>query len=248
VGWVKALEVREGGSIWGLVEWNNEGRWLMEDKSYRYLSPVFTFDTQTKSILQLYSAGLTNQPNLHLTALNKDQRIKPTGEDAMTLSLAICTALGLSAGATEAQAISTIIQLKEDRDKALNSADSPSLEKFVPRADHDAALSRVQEAETRLKEIEDTALNQQIEDELEKAQKAGVITPATVEYHRACCKQEGGLERFLEFVQSAPKIGEDTDLGNKAANKQNKGLSEEDKTACRLLGLDEVTFLDKEAA
>lgn len=247
VGWVKALELRDGGAIWGLVEWNNEGRWLMEDKSYKYLSPVFTFDTQTKRILQLYSAGLTNQPNLHLTALN--QRIKPTGEDAMTLSLAICTALGLSAEATEAQAVSAINQLKDDKDKALNSANSPSLEKFVPRADHDAALNRAQEAENKLKEIEDTALNQQIEDELEKAQKAGAITPATVEYHRACCKQEGGLKRFQEFVQSAPKIGEDTDLDSKAANKQGKGLSEEDKAACHLLGLDEDEFTKiKEAA
>ena len=38
VGWIKALEVREGGSVWELVGWNNEGRWLMEDKSYKYLT------------------------------------------------------------------------------------------------------------------------------------------------------------------------------------------------------------------
>ncbi len=247
VGWVKALAVRKGGALWGLVEWNTQGRGLMEGKSYKYLSPVFTFDTQTKRILQLYSAGLTNQPNLHLTALN--QRIKPTGEDTMTLSLAICTALGLSAEATEAQAVSAIHQLKEDKDKALNRASQPSLEKFVPRADHDAALNRAQDAETKLKEIQDTALHQHIEDALQKAQEAGAITPSTMDYHRACCQQEGGLERFQAFVQSAPKIGEDTGLDNKAANQHSKALSEEDKAACHLLGLEEDAFTKmKEAA
>ncbi|EGG93486.1 Mu-like prophage I protein [gamma proteobacterium IMCC1989] len=246
MGWIKKLEIREGGAIWGLVDWTDRGGWIVEGKEYRYLSPVFTYDTQTKQILQLYSAGLTNQPNLHLTALN--QRNQPTGENTMSL-LAICTALGLPAETPEAQIVTAINQLKDDKTKALNSANNPSLDKFVPRADHDAALNRVQQSEDKLKKIESTALNQQIEDELEKAQKAGAITPATVEYHRACCKQDGGLKRFQDFVQSAPKVGEDSDLDNKGLNNQNKGLNEEDKAACHLLGLDEEDFTKaKEAA
>jgi len=248
VGWIKGLEVRDGGSIWGWVEWNPQGRSLMEEKSYRYLSPVFTFDTHTKRILQLYSAGLTNQPNLHLTALN--QRIQPAGEPAMTLPLALCTALGLSAQATEAQAVSAIHQMKTDKDKALNRASHPSLEKFVPRADHDAALNRAQAAEIRLREIEHRALHQHIEDELEKAQKIDAITPATVDYHRACCQQDGGLTRFRAFLQCAPRMGEDTDWERKAVNKHSQGLSEEDKAACLLLGLDDKDEFNqiKEAA
>ncbi|WP_202967145.1 phage protease [Candidatus Williamhamiltonella defendens] len=238
VGWIKGLEVRDGGAVWGWVEWNPQGRSLMEEKSYRYLSPVFTFDTKTKRILQLYSAGLTNQPNLHLTALN--QRIQPAGEHVMTLPLALCTALGLSA--QEAQAVSAIHQMKTDKDKALNSVSHPSLEKFVPRADHDAALNRAQAAEIRLREIEHKTLHQHIEDELEKALKTGAITPATVAYHRACCQQDGGLKRFREFLQCAPRMGEDTDWDKKAVNKQNRGLSEEDKVACSSLGLDKDAF------
>ena len=244
VGWIKALEVRDGGSIWGLVEWNDEGRWLVQDKSYRYLSPVFTYNTKTKRILQLYSAGLTNQPNLHLTALN--QRIKPTGDDAM---LAICTALGLSAEATEAQAVSAINQLKDEKDKALNSANSPSLERFVPRADHEAALNRAEQAENKLKKHEEVAMNQQIEDALDKALKKGVITPVTVDYHRACCKQEGGLDRFSEYLKSAPEMCGDSGLDKKTINQNDKGLSNEDKAACSLLGLNEDEYLKaKEAA
>ncbi|ASX26708.1 hypothetical protein [Candidatus Williamhamiltonella defendens] len=65
-------------------------------------------------------------------------------EHAMNLPLALFTALGLSAQATEAQAVSAIHQMKTDKDKALNSVSHPSLEKFVPRTDHDAALNRAQ--------------------------------------------------------------------------------------------------------
>ena len=59
----------------------------------------------------------------------------------------------------------------------------------------------VEQAVARIKEIQSdlqTALNQALE--------AGKITPATVEYHRAQCQAEGGLERFKAYVEQAPVI------------------------------------------
>nr|WP_255491066.1 phage protease [Spartinivicinus marinus] len=56
------MEAHEGGSIWGLVARNR-------DYSPVSISPVFTYDFG--HILRLSSAGLTNQPNLHLKALNQ---------------------------------------------------------------------------------------------------------------------------------------------------------------------------------
>ncbi|MFD2177754.1 phage protease [Veronia pacifica] len=238
VGWIKALQAREGGSIWGLIEWTKEGEQLVSNRAYRYLSPVFTFDTQSKRILKLYSAGLTNQPNLHLTALNR--RNTTDREDTMPLPLAICSALGLPPEATDAQAVSAIERLVNDKATAMNQASNPSLEKFVPREDHDAALNRAQSAEDKLKASEEFALNQQIEQALNKALKAGAITPATVDYHRICCQMEGGLERFETYVENSPKIGEDSGLDDKAINRDT--LSEEERTACRLLGIEETDF------
>ncbi|USH01073.1 phage protease [Grimontia kaedaensis] len=238
VGWIKALQAREGGAIWGQVEWNDTGRDLVNQKAYRYLSPVFTFDINSKRILQLYSAGLTNQPNLHLTALNR--RTTTDREDTMPLPLAICTALALPPEATDAQAVSAINQLKDDKATALNQAQNPSIDKFVPRADHDAALNRAQDAESALKAVREKALNQQIEETLDKALKAGVITPATVDYHRACCKEEGGLARFEKYAETAPTIGDDSGLDDRARNQTS--LTEEDRVACRLLGIEEDAY------
>ena len=244
MAWIKALKVREGGAIWGLVEWNCEGSWLVESKQYRYLSPVFTFDKESGRILRLLSAGLTNNPNLHLTALNQRQHSQPNnqGEQQMALALAIATALGLSADATEEQGVAAINRLNSDKQTALNSAQNPSIEKFVPRADHDAALNRAEAAETKLKEHEQTALNQEIETELSNALKVGVITPSTIDYHRACCQQKGGLDRFKEFAKSAPEIGGDSGLDSKQPKATNGTLSDEEKAACRAMGMDEDEY------
>ena len=161
----------------------------------------------------------------------------------MDIPLAICTALGLSADATEKQVVSTIAELKTEKDKALNSAASPSLENFVPRADHDIAINRATVAEEKIKAHEEAALNQQIETELESALKKGVITPATVDYHRACCKQEGGLEQFKKFKDAAPTIADNSNLDDKSLDEQGKGLNTEDRAACDLLGISTEDFL-----
>lgn len=69
-GWVKELEVREDGSVWGRVEWTNVATNSIRNKEYKYLSPVFIFDGQSLEIMKLDSVGLTNKPNLVMTALN----------------------------------------------------------------------------------------------------------------------------------------------------------------------------------
>ncbi|WP_018694434.1 phage protease [Algicola sagamiensis] len=239
VGWIKEIEVREMNAIWGRVEWNAQGKKLIKEKSYRYLSPVFLVDRETTRIKKLCSAGLTNQPNLHLTALNQRQS---TGEKPMALALAIATVLGLSSDSTEEQAVYAINTLKTDKEKALNHAQNPSLEKFVPRADHDVALNRAKEAEQKIKDIEEKSLNQKIEQEIESALIAGVITPATADYHRANCQQEGGLGRFQAYVKAAPEIAGDSGLDGKKTPEHTSRLSEDDKEACQLLGLSEKEF------
>lgn len=70
-GWIDRLEVRGAGSIWGHVEWTAKALQYITERAYRFISPVFTFEKDTTRIVALVSAGLTNQPNLPLTALNQ---------------------------------------------------------------------------------------------------------------------------------------------------------------------------------
>src|ERR1035437_4040843 len=67
-GWIRELEVR-GGAVWGRGEWTARAANSMVVRESRYVSPVFQFDPKDGSVTRLLRAGLTNNPNLHLTAI-----------------------------------------------------------------------------------------------------------------------------------------------------------------------------------
>ena len=232
-GWIKQLEIREDGSVWGRVEWTARGAASVSSKEYRYISPVFSYERESLRIISFRSCGLTNQPNLFLNALN---RATHKEETSMELSQ-LLAALKLPATASFADALNSITKTQSDLTLALNAAASPPLDKFVPKADYDLALNRATAAETKLadqaKEVLETAINS----EIDAALKAGKITPATQAYHVAQCRQEGGLDRFREFVAAAPSVADATDLGNKKAAGQDTALNAEDLRVCELMGL-----------
>jgi hypothetical protein len=72
VGWIVKLYMSPYGAVWGTVEWTRQGQELIESRTYRYISPVFTYARSTMSIVKLVSAGLTNRPNLFIQALNRE--------------------------------------------------------------------------------------------------------------------------------------------------------------------------------
>ena len=194
-GWIDRLEIRDG-AIWGHVEWTPKAAQQIAAKEYRFLSPVFTYQKSDSRIVALVSAGLTNQPNLNLTALNRE-------ESPMPFPTAVCSALALPAGADEPAVIAAIADLARAANRPQGD---PDLARFVPRPDYDAALNRANTAEAKLAEIEKAQLNQQIETALNQALQAGQICPATVEFYRAGCQKEGGLEAFNQFVKIAPPV------------------------------------------
>lgn len=202
-GWIDHIEER-ARAIWGHVDWTPKAAAQIAAKEYRFLSPVFTYAKTSNQIVALVSAGLTNQPNLNLTALNQEQ-------SPMDLT-AICAALGLDPGADIPAIIAAITALKSEGESetappppAANQQQS-DLAKFIPRLDYDAALNRATHAEQKLVAIEQAQQNQQIETALNTALKAGQICPATVEFYRAGCQKEGGLAAFTEFLKAAPPV------------------------------------------
>lgn len=241
-GWIKEL-VDRIGAIWGRVEWNAMGRELVGSKQYRYISPVILYHEVTRDIAGLTTAGLTNRPNLHLQALNQQQGesspiqgITPREEENMNFA-ALLAALGLSATATEAEALTAIQKMKADVATAANSMlAATDLAKFVPRGDYDAALVRATNAETVLADQQKTALETAINSELDLALKAGKITPATRAYHEAQCQQQGGLERFKAYAAAVPAMGGDSDLDGKDPDKTGKALNAEEAQIAGMFG------------
>jgi phage I-like protein len=254
-GWIVALEVRQGGAIWGKVDWTDRGASDVISRAYRYLSPVFIHD-EKKNIIALLSAGLTNQPNLHLTALNQ---ITNEERDNVMLEKLIAL-LGLATTATEDEIMAALNAQKktiethakqvEDLTTELNVAKAknsvvPQLDKYVPRADYELVLNRAKQAEDKLTAHEKAQIDANIEIEIQKATEAGKITPATVEYHRAQCHQEGGLERFKQFVKDAPVVAAaiNSGLDNRQPSTISElPLTEDQKKLCRDMGITEEQF------
>lgn len=209
-GWVEELAVRDD-AIWGRVEWTERARAAIQSREYRYYSPGLIVDINAtpQRVLGIKSVGLTNNPNLYVPSLNHQQP-----ETAM-LHEAIRQALGLNNEATVDDAVAAIGSIKGERDTALNRAATPSLELFVPRADYNTALHRATTAEQALADERKAQADAAIEAAISQALEGKKITPATVEYHRAQCATEGGLERFRAFVEQAPVIAADTQLNQR---------------------------------
>ena len=231
-GWIRALN-NEGGAIWGEVEWLDAGKQLVGGRQYRYLSPVILYRPSDRVITGLTSVGLTNQPNLRLGALNF-QNID--NGDEMNELKKIIAALGLAEDANAEQALNVIAQLKGDLASAMNRAETPDLAKFVPRGDYDQAMARAANAEQALAEDKKERLDSEIETEINAALKAGKITPATVEYHKTSCRQEGGLKRFRDFVKAAPVLAGDSGLDDRKADEPGKALNAQGQAVAAMFG------------
>lgn len=231
MAWCKSLEVKPDGSVWGAVAWNSAGAELVTSQQYRYYSPAYIIDRATNNIVGIKSVGLTNTPNLEVPALNQEQ------EKGVTMNLvALLAALGLAPTATFDDALNSITRMRGDLTTALNSANSPSLANFVPRADHDLALNRATAAEEKLAALAKETLETAINTEIDAALTAGKITPATKEYHIAQCRQEGGLDRFRDYVKAAPAVLADSDLSTKKPGDTETALNAEEAKIAAMFG------------
>lgn len=225
-GWIEALEVRDG-AVWGRVEWTPAGRNAVDAREYRYLSPVFTFDPKTRAIQRLTSVALVNEPNFPL-ALNRAGDSAPQ-QETPAVDEAIAKALNLAEKASVEDAITAI--------NALRNA-QPPMEQFVPRAQYDTAINRAQASETRLREIETARQQAAIDAEVDGAVKAGKITPASVDYYKAQCATDGGLERFKAFAAAQPVIAAPTNLDTRTPDGAGeKSLNAATQTVAGLMGV-----------
>lgn len=246
-GWAREYRVNERGAVEARVEWTQKARNAIESREYRYISPVFAFDERTGRIARFSSFALVNKPNLLTKALNSEQAafLSQQPEESDMALAAILAALGLPETATDEEAVAAINKLLEDKKVALqtaaNSEKAPSLALYVPRQDYNALEQRALNAEQKLEQRDKDQLKVAINAEIEGALKIGKITPATKDYHLAACQEEGGLERFREFVKNAPSVTDPvTPQGEHRV--ETKALNSEQQQAARMLGMDDEQY------
>jgi phage I-like protein len=266
VGWIVGLEER-AGSIWGRVDWTKAGASMVTNKEYKYISPGF-YHTKQGDIVSLSSAGLTNKPALELQALAREELHPEDAMDPKLLKLlglddkatpeqvlAACSALkadGLEAS-TKLTALETEAKVAADKaaaalaeaakEVATARAQVPGLDKFIPRADYDLAITRIKTLEEDSAKAHKAALDASIDAVIDTALKQAKITPATVSFYRAQCEREGGLALFHEFLKVAPNVlPVDEIVTGKPPETDKLALTSEQRKFCASMGLTEEQF------
>lgn len=230
-GWIEAVETRNG-ALWGRVSWTPRAAQAIENKEYRFLSPVFSFRPETKEIVALVGAGLVNRPNLVMAALNSQDE---------NMDKELLKALGLPETATLAEALNAIAKMKEA--VALNS----DLSRFVPRADFDRAVERATNAESKLKADAEAAREKEIGDLVDGAVKAGKIAPASKDFYIASCRAEGGVERFKDFLAKTESKFEGSNLDKKSPDDTTSALNDDERRLLAMTNTTEKEFLVSKA-
>jgi phage I-like protein len=229
-GFFTQLKVRDG-EVWGKAEWNANGQTHLNNKESRYYSPAFLHD-KDGHIFSITSVGLTNKPNLRVPALNSQQ-----GNQAM-LPDEIRKALGLPEGADIPAAITAIQGLKSDKKTALNAAkQAPSLEQYVPRNEHTAALNRAQQAETKLAAQVTAAFDADVDSVLDDAVKVGKVLPVNKDFYKSQCQDQTGLDKLKAFIDGQPAQAEKSNLDNKPPADNQTALNAEEANVLEKLGM-----------
>ncbi len=144
--------------------------------------------------------------------------------------------LGLAETASEEQATNAVRKLQGDLQTALNRAETPSLDKFVPRTDYGAVLARAINAEQKLADRDKADLEMAVNTAVDTALKDGKITPASKDFYLATCRQQGGLEAFKKFLETAPVIGKTSGLDGKQPDDGVTALNAEQAKIAAMFG------------
>ena len=225
-GWFQSFTQNADGSIDGRCELNNLGMAAVDNKHYRYASVVFDYDLDTLDILVIKGAGLTNNQNLQVQALNSQQLPAGAGanqkEDSMLKAL--LAALGLKEDATQDEALNSIQELKTAQ-TALNARGE-----MVPKQQLLDAQTALNTAQTELKQLKDDGFKAKVTTALNSAVEAGKLTPAAREKWEASIIDEPALNNFESVMEVSPKLTPDqtTPDGDPPAGKTALNQAEQD--------------------
>ncbi|MCP4697955.1 MAG: peptidase [Gammaproteobacteria bacterium] len=209
VGWVTAMENRNG-EVWTKVEWNKDGIDAINSRQYRFYSPAFSFNKKNREIISFTSFALTNKPNLEISALNQAH----DSGDSKNMDKIITAALGLNDEAASDAVLLAINSMKAELAKQKGLAENPSVEAYVPIAEHEIALNRVKDAEKKLADLETKTKETAIAAVVDAACAAGKLIPAEKEDWLVLCRQMG-VDEFKKRMDTRPVMCPPSGLDDK---------------------------------
>lgn len=228
-GWVKEL-FAEDGHIKARVEWTIPAKQYLENKEYRYLSPVITVRKSDNKATGLHSLALTNTPAIAgMTPIVNSSTFQGGETNMNELIKKIAAALGLGEDADEEQILTALSACVEEN-KALKEAaeggkpedqddgivanksvcELLGLKAGASTADVAASIMALKGGvDGRVKALEEKLTDRDAEEAVELALKSGKITPAQRGWAKGyALKSPDGFKEFLEKAPQAVPMSE----------------------------------------
>lgn len=235
-GWVKEL-FAEDGHIKARVEWTIPAKQYLENKEYRYLSPVITVRKSDNKATGLHSLALTNTPAIAgMTPIVNSSTFQGGETNMNELIKKLAAALGLGEDADEEQILTALSACVEEN-KALKEAaeggkkpgeggkpedqddgivanksvcELLGLKAGASTADVAASIMALKGGvDGRVKALEEKLADRDAEEAVELALKSGKITPAQRGWAKGyALKSPDGFKEFLEKAPQAVPMSE----------------------------------------
>jgi phage I-like protein len=262
-GWINpdTLEVGTDG-IYASAEWTPPAEAALQAREYRYYSPHFRADKATGDLTRIVNVGLTNSPNIEVSALASQEggafnEGSPMKKIAMLLSASALTALDLKADSEDEAAINAIDKLIEDAGKdAAVLASVRTRFKLADDAGEEAVLAAIATAAAAsepdpakyvpidaLKDVQ-TKLGQLQEDKVlaavDAAIEEGKLTPAQKDWAIKLGKQDIG--ELNSFLATAPAFQGGVRIEGTPETRKT-ALTEDEAAICAMLGVKPEDYL-----
>ena len=259
-GWIKDIFVQDG-AIAAKVEWTPKAQEYLQNKEYKYLSPVVLVRKSDKKAVVLHSAALTNTPAIDgmfaiINSINIDEFEE--GGNKMDLKQ-LAALLGLPEDTSEEQilqAIKTVLgehkKLKEESENKDNDEEKETVankvicgllgvdSKNAKTEDVAAAIMALKNPANFVPVSEFKALKDRLdkkdgEELVTKALKAGKISAAQKEWaEEYSLKDPEGFKKFVEKAPQAVPMGE---IDIEDPKSDNGKLSDTTMAVCKMLGV-----------
>lgn len=263
-GWINpdTLEVGDDG-IYVAADWTPAAEAALQAREYRYYSPHFRARPGTGELTRIVNVGLTNSPNIEVSALASQEvgafsEGSPMKKFATLLSASALTALALNADSEDDAVVNAIDQLVKD--KAGDAAILASVRarfKLADDAGEEAVLNAITSAAAAgqpdpakfvpvdaLKDVQAQLAAIQEEKVLASVDQAieqGRLVPALKDWAISLGKKD--ISELQSYLGKAPVFSGGSQLqGDPPATEKGK-LSAEESAICAQLGISEADFL-----
>lgn len=225
-GWIKDFYAKDGAVV-AKVEWTPKAKQYIENKEYRYLSPVVMVRKSDKKAVILHSVALTNTPAIDgMYTIKNSIDIGDVEMDELLKQL--IELFGLPETATEEEVIAKVKEIKgkepekpeenkEDKEEIVANKAVLEVLGLKEGADQEAVLGKIMELKnpagganaTKLQELETKIMKREAQEKVTLALKEGKITKAQEQWAlQYALTAPKGFDEYLKNAVAVVPMGE----------------------------------------